>query len=552
MKPFYLMLPALAVLAASCDNRPAITADYDVVPLPASIVLAENAPGFTMNKNTCIVASDADQQKNAELLAGYIADLTGLNLKVVDKAPGSNFISLENTLGVENPDAYALAVNSDNICINGATPAGTFYGIQTLRKSVPEAGENNVVFPAGEIVDQPRFGYRGAHLDVARHFFGPDSVKIFIDMLALHNINRFHWHLTDDQGWRLEIKSHPLLTEVGSKRSGTVLGANTQEYDSIPYGGFYTQDEVRDIVKYAADRHITVIPEIDMPGHMQAALAAYPSMGCTGGPYEVWRRWGVTDEVLCAGNDSVYKLVDDVLAEVCDLFPSEYIHIGGDECPKVRWEKCTKCQAKIRQLGLKSDKGGTKEQKLQSYFMKHAQDFLAEHGRKTIGWDEILEGGVNPGAVVMSWRGEEGGIAAAKMGHDAIMTPSKYMYFDFVQNEDRDKEPLGASWGKPLTVEKVYSYEPIPETFTPEEAAHIIGVQANTWAEYIPTFSHVQYMTLPRMAALSEVQWSSAPKDYEGFLTRLPQLVEQYKNQGYNYAKHVLPAETAEQPAQDK
>jgi len=543
MKLIHSLIPAMALVAVGCTERASVIADYQVVPLPASIVLEDGQEGFEMTPKTKIVASDSAEIRNAELMASYIESLTGMKLQVTAEAPGSGYIRLSDNLGLENAEAYALTVNADSIVINGASAAGTFYGIQTLRKSIPAAGDNNVVFPAAQIVDQPRFSYRGAHLDTSRHFFTPDSVKIFIDMLALHNINRFHWHITDDQGWRLEVKSHPELTEVGSKRAGTVIGANTGEYDSIPYGGYYTQEDVRDIVAYARDRHIAIIPEIDMPGHMQAALAAYPSLGCTGGPYEVWQRWGVSEDVLCAGNDSVYALVDDVLGEVCDLFPGEYIHIGGDECPKVRWQKCAKCQAKIRQLGLKSDKNSTAEQKLQSYFMHHATDFLSSKGRKVIGWDEILEGGLAPGAIVMSWRGEKGGIAAAEAGHDAIMTPNRYMYFDFVQTDDRGNEPQAATWGDPLPVEKVYGYEPVPGTFTPEQAAHIIGVQANIWVEYMPTFHHVQYMTLPRMAALAEVQWSSAPKDYEAFAGRLPQLVEQYKNEGYNYAKHVLPAE---------
>lgn len=352
-------------------------------------------------------------------------------------------------------------------------------------------------------------------------------------MLALHNMNRFHWHLTDDQGWRIEMKSLPELAKIGSKRAGTVIGNNTGEYDNIPYGGYYTQDEVKEIIKYASDRHITIIPEIDLPGHMQAALAAYPELGCTGGPYEVWQRWGVSDDVLCAGNDSVYVFLDKVLDEITGIFPSEYIHIGGDECPKVRWKECARCQAKIKALGLRDDKHSTAEDKLQSHVMKHAADRLASKGRKAIGWDEILEGGCDTTTVIMSWRGVQGGIKAAQAGHDAIMTPATYLYFDYKQSHD-EGEP-GAFYAAPLLLDKVYGYEPIPEDFTDEQAAHIIGVQGNTWCEYIPNFRHAQYMTLPRFAALSELQWSSAPKDFDAFLVRLSQLRKIYDAEGYNY-----------------
>lgn len=354
-------------------------------------------------------------------------------------------------------------------------------------------------------------------------------------MMAMHNMNRFHWHITDDQGWRLEIKSLPRLTEVGAKRPNTVIGWNTADYDSIPVDGYYTQAEVSDIIAYAAERHITIIPEIDLPGHMQAALAAYPELGCTGGPYEVWRRWGVSQDVLCAGNDSMYVFLDKVMDELTDLFPSEYIHIGGDECPKARWKECAKCQAKIRALGLKSDRHSSAEQKLQSHVMKHVADYLATKGRKAIGWDEILEGGCDTSTVIMSWRGVEGGIKAAKAGHDAIMTPAKYLYFDYKQSYD-EGEP-GAYYAKPLLLEQVYSYEPIPEEFTSEQAEHILGVQGNTWCEYIPSFRHAQYMTLPRFGALAELQWTSSPKDFKAFKQRLSRLRKTYDAEGYNYRK---------------
>ena len=422
--------------------------------------------------------------------------------------------------------------------ISGPTEAGVFYGIQTLRKSIPVVQGMDIALPAVEISDYPRFSYRGAHLDVSRHFFPVDSVKRFIDMLALHNINRFHWHISDDQGWRIEIKSRPELTEIGSKRTETVIGHNTGKYDGQPYGGFYTQEEAKEIVAYAADRHITVIPEIDMPGHMQAALTAYPELGCTGGPYEVWKIWGISDDVLCAGNDETLKFIDDVLGEIIEIFPSEYIHVGGDECPKVRWKTCPKCQARIKALGIKGDKKHSAEAYLQSFIITHAEKFLNGKGRQIIGWDEILEGGLAPNSTVMSWRGESGGIEAAKQHHDVIMSPNTYLYFDYYQSKDVENEPEAI--GGYLPIERVYSYEPMPKSLTPEEQKYIKGVQANLWTEYIPTFSQVEYMELPRMAALAEVQWTNAPKDFKAFLPRLVRMTELYDRLGYNYAKHIF------------
>lgn len=521
-----------AIALSSCSERSAIEASYDVIPLPQKVALDSAEKAFKLNPRTRIVATDSAQQINAQLFAEYISSLTGFTPKIVSNTPASDYIHL-TTDPAESADAYTINVTADSVVISGGSASGTFYGIQTLRKAIPGKAEADVLYPAGKISDAPRFAYRGAHFDTSRHFFSPDSVKIFIDMLALHNMNRFHWHLTDDQGWRIEMKSLPELAEIGSKRAGTVIGNNTGEYDNIPYGGYYTQEEVKEIIKYAADRHITIIPEIDLPGHMQAALAAYPELGCTGGPYEVWQRWGVSDDVLCAGNDSVYVFLDKVLDEITGIFPSEYIHIGGDECPKVRWKECARCQAKIKALGLRDDKHSTAEDKLQSHVMKHAADRLASKGRKAIGWDEILEGGCDTTTVIMSWRGVQGGIKAAQAGHDAIMTPATYLYFDYKQSHD-EGEP-GAFYAAPLLLDKVYGYEPIPEDFTDEQAAHIIGVQGNTWCEYIPNFRHAQYMTLPRFAALSELQWSSAPKDFDAFLVRLSQLRKIYDAEGYNY-----------------
>lgn len=515
-------------------------AEYEVVPLARSIEMKEGKP-FVLDANTTIVCTNDDPQlrKNADILAGYIKNITGMNVPVSQETffinkPQGNTILLSTDLLSDNPEAYQINVTPDIIMIGGATAAGNFYGIQTLRKSIPAGESTAVEFPQVTISDAPEFGYRGAHLDVARHFFPADSVKTYIDMMALHNMNRLHWHLTDDQGWRLPLKKHPELITKGSVRRGTCIGKNFSTCDSVPYGGFYTPAEIEDVIKYAADRHITIIPEIDLPGHMLAALTAHPDLGCTGGPYELWTIWGVSDDVLCAGNDDVYALLDDVLSEVAEIFPSEYIHIGGDECPKDRWKECPKCQAKIKSLGLKDDENGTKEEKLQSHVMRFASDVLTKRGKKIIGWDEILEGGLPDNAVVMSWRGAEGGQKAAGMGHDAIMAPYTHYYLDYYQSKDTDNEPLSIGGYIPLS--KAYSFEPF-EGISPKDRQHILGVQANLWTEYIHTFDHVQYMVLPRWAALSEVQWSAPEsRNFDAFKNRLSRLQDHYKLNGYNYS----------------
>ena len=530
---------ALAGLMSSCGSVQE-EANYQIIPLPQEIVTTQVNP-FILKSGVKILYPEGNEkmQRNAKFLAEYLKTATGRDFSIEAGTEGKNAIVLALGSEVENPEAYQLKVTDQGVTITAPTEAGVFYGIQTLRKSLPIAQGADVALPAVEIKDAPRFGYRGAHFDVSRHFFTIDEVKTYIDMLTLHNMNRLHWHITDDQGWRLEIKKYPKLTEIGSQRSGTVIGRNSGEYDNTPYGGFYTQEQAKEIVDYAAERYITVIPEIDLPGHMLAALTAYPELGCTGGPYEVWRQWGVADDVLCAGNDQVLKFIEDVYTELIDIFPSEYIHVGGDECPKVRWEKCPKCQARIKALGLKSDDKHSKEERLQSFVINHIEKFLNDHGRQIIGWDEILEGGLAPNATVMSWRGEKGGIEAAKQKHDVIMTPNTYLYFDYYQTKDTENEPLGI--GGYLPLERVYSYEPMPASLTPEEQKYIKGVQANLWTEYIPTFSHAQYMVLPRWAALSEIQWSAPDKkNYEDFLKRLPGLVDVYDVYKYNYATHVF------------
>ena len=517
------------------------TADFNIIPQPQQVVADASAP-FTLNSNTVIYVqtNSQDMKRNATMLASYIQEATGIRPTIGKLVKGNPAIILSIDKTISNAEGYRLNSDAKQIRIAGASAAGVFYGIQTLRKSLPlcNGKATQVSIPAVHITDAPRFAYRGTHLDVSRHFVTADSIRQFIDMLALHNINRFHWHLTDDQGWRIEIKKYPLLTKIGAKREQTVIGHNTGKYDGIPYDGYYTQQQIRDIVKYAADRYITIVPEIDLPGHMQAALAAYPELGCTGGPYKVWQKWGISDDVLCAGNDKVLAFIDNVLKEVTQLFPSKYIHVGGDECPKVRWKDCPKCQARIKALHLEAKDGHSAEERLQSYVITHASNYLKSLGRNTIGWDEILEGGLAEGATVMSWRGEAGGIAAAKQNHDVVMTPNSYLYFDYYQSLDKANEPQAI--GGYLPLQRVYSYEPMPEELTAEEARHIIGVQANIWTEYMPTFKHMQYMALPRVAALSEVQWTQPQlKDYTDFTNRLIGLTHLYDRLGYNYAKHL-------------
>lgn len=524
----------------ACSEKRTLNSDYEIIPKPLDVNCKGDA-SFLLKDGVAVIYPENNQkmQDNAEFLVDYVEKQTGVKLTSHAGMPVDGAICLTLDLNDDNAEAYKLIVNDKRVCISGASEAGVFYGIQTLRKSLPVAQDINVNLSAVEIYDKPRFAYRGAMLDVARHFYTVDEVKTFIDMLALHNINRFHWHLTDDQGWRIEIKKYPKLMSVASERKETVVGRwYSGIYDGKPYGGYYTQDELRDVIDYAAKRHITIIPEVDLPGHMQAALTAYPELGCTGGPYEVRTIWGVSQDVLCVGNYFTLQFVKDVLSEVADIFPSEYIHIGGDECPKVRWEKCPKCQERIKSLGLKSDAKHTKEQRLQSYMIQEAAKYLKEKGKRIIGWTEILEGGLVPDATLMSWIGESGGIEAAHQHHDVIMTPNTYLYFDYYQSKKVEDEPLAI--GGYLPIEKTYNYEPMPKELTEEEQQYIKGVQANLWTEYIPIFSQVQYMVLPRLGAAAEVQWTDpSKKDYKDFLRRVPHLVAVYDCYGWNYATHV-------------
>lgn len=524
----------------ACSEKRTLNSDYEIIPKPLDVNCKGDA-SFLLKDGVAVIYPENNRkmQDNAEFLVDYVERQTGVKLTSHAGMPVDGAICLTLDLSDDNAEAYKLIVNDKRVCISGASEAGVFYGIQTLRKSLPVAQDINVNLSAVEIYDKPRFAYRGAMLDVARHFYTVDEVKTFIDMLALHNINRFHWHLTDDQGWRIEIKKYPKLMSVASERKETVVGRwYSGIYDGKPYGGYYTQDELRDVIDYAAKRHITIIPEVDLPGHMQAALTAYPELGCTGGPYEVRTIWGVSQDVLCVGNDFTLQFVKDVLSEVADIFPSEYIHIGGDECPKVRWEKCPKCQERIKSLGLKSDAKHTKEQRLQSYMIQEAAKYLKEKGKRIIGWTEILEGGLVPDATLMSWIGESGGIEAAHQHHDVIMTPNTYLYFDYYQSKKVEDEPLAI--GGYLPIEKTYNYEPMPKELTKEDQQYIKGVQANLWTEYIPVFSQVQYMVLPRLGAAAEVQWTDpSKKDYKDFLRRVPHLVAVYDCYGWNCATHV-------------
>lgn len=537
-----LMFVALAGTLLACTKQTTGEANYQVIPLPLEVSTSEGQP-FVLTSATKVVYPEGNDlmARNAEFLGDY------LNLPVLTSTP-SNEKVIELALGLDNDnkEAYRLEVTENKVTITGASEAGVFYGIQTLRKSIP-ANDRKALLAPVTINDQPRFGYRGVMLDVARHFQPISFIKKYIDLLALHNINRFHWHLTEDQGWRIEIKQYPKLTELGSERKETVIGKNTGEYDGKPHGGFYTQEEIKEIVAYAQERYIITIPEIDIPGHMLAALTGYPEYGCTGGPYEVATTWGVFDDVLCAGNEETYTFLENILTEVMEMFPSEYIHIGGDEVPKVRWEECPKCQAKIKELGLKDDDKHKKEHYLQSYLTARIEKFLNENGRRMIGWDEILEGELAPNATVMSWRGMAGGIEAAQMGHDVIMTPNSYAYFDYYQTSFVEDEPFAI--GGYLPVETVYSFDPTPESLTDEQKKHILGVQANMWTEYVATPEHVEYMLLPRMAAISEVQWTAAEKkNYDNFLKRLPQLTDLYDKMGYNYATHVYDVKALLEP----
>ncbi len=522
MKRLFLLVCMLS-LAAAASAAP----EVNIVPKPLSVEAGDGF--FTVDAATVVVVGkDAELRRVGQLFAAMIEPVMTRTLKVKASADGSKIaLAIDPALGEEE---YLLQVTPAGVDVRGGSPKGVLYGLQSLRQLVIE-GEGRV--PAVTVKDKPYFGYRGAMLDVVRHFVPVEDVKAFIDIIAMHKLNRFHFHLTDDQGWRIEIKKYPELARVGSVRKQTLVGSNrnSNEYDGIPHGGYYTQKQLRDIVQYAADRYIEVIPEIEMPGHGMGALTAYPWLGCRGENYEVWTRWGISKDVFCAGKDSTFDFLQNVLSEVIDLFPSEYIHIGGDECPKVRWKECPLCQQRMKENGLQS------EEELQSYFMQRIEKWLHGHGRNIIGWDEILQGGISKTATVMSWRGSKGGIAAAKAGNKVIMAPNTHCYLDYRQTAQQEYEPLGPT--RVLTMRTVYALDPY-EQLTPDERQYILGVQGNLWAEYMPDFVHVKHMALPRLAAIAETGWAYDRKDFADFGRRMQQFRKVYDSAGCNYATYFF------------
>ena len=539
--------------------QPATSQSVQIIPAPVNVKTGEGT--FQLSGETRLLLNDSGENPAAEFLNNYLQKYYGFKLLVAKEAK-ENFIRL-NTLRFikkpEKPEHYSLKVTPQSISIEGDSYAGTFYGMQSLIQLLPVTASKSMMLPGLLLDDYPRFGYRGMHLDVSRHFFDVSFIKTYIDYLALHKLNTFHWHLTDDQGWRIEIKKYPKLTTVGGYRNGTIIGRYPGKgNDSIHYGGYYTQQEVRDVVKYAADRYITVIPEIEMPGHASAAIAAYPELSCFAneptqpakgtawsGPKtgkQVQQAWGVFDDIFCAGNEQTFEMLTGVLDEVISLFPSQVIHVGGDEAPKNNWKRCAKCQKRIKDERLKD------EHELQSYFVQRIEKHVNSKGRKIMGWDEILEGGLAPNAAVMSWRGEKGGIAAANQNHNVVMTPSSHLYFDFAQTRLEDSVTIGNY----LPIEKVYAYDPIPKELSANEAGFILGGQANLWTEYMKNNKKVEYMALPRMSALSEILWS--PKDDRSFSEFEPRLLTQLKRYdlwGANYSKALYEIKSTITPAGD-
>jgi hexosaminidase len=520
-----------------------------IIPQPVSMQIGNGQ--FVISKKTVIAATDDADRKTAEYLNEYLQQVYGFKLDI-DRQEGKDYIRLVTRKFIKAPekDAYQLTVTKDGVTIEGDTYTGTFYGVQTLIQLHPLTTQRpqtpGFSIPFVTINDSPRLNYRGMHLDVARHFFPVSFVKKYIDYLALHKLNYFHWHLTDDQGWRIEIKKYPELLTTAAYRNGTIVGRYPgTKNDNLRYGGYYTQEEAKEVVAYAAQRHITVVPEIEMPGHASAAIAAYPWLSCfpeketniLSNPSEASKKmtgkkvqetWGVFEDIFCAGKDSTFKFLENVIDEVITIFPSNYIHIGGDEAPKTHWKKCPACQARIKKEGLKD------EHQLQSYFVQRMEKYLNNKGRTIIGWDEILEGGLAPNAIVMSWRGEKGGIEAAKQKHQVIMTPTKPVYFDYSQTKNEDSVTIGGY----NPVEAVYAYEPVPKELSAEEGAYVLGAQANLWTEYIKNPAKVEYMVFPRMSALSEVLWSpKEKKNWKDFEQRLQTQFRRYDLWKANYSK---------------
>ncbi len=457
------------------------------------------------------------------------------------KATESNNINGQTKLSIgvnqnisESPESYKLKIDAKGIEITGSDYAGTFYGMQTLIQILETIKINNTNTVSSIMIsDSPRFKWRGMLLDVGRHMFPADFIKRYIDIIASHKMNVFHWHLTEDQGWRMPIEKYPKLESIAAWRKETLIGHYTdkpRKFDGKPYGGFYTKEEIVDIIEYAKQRSVTIVPEIELPGHATAALSAYPELSCTGGPHEAETIWGIHKEVYCAGNEETFYFLENVLKEVSEIFPGPFIHIGGDECPKTRWEKCQKCQKRIAEEGLKD------EHELQSYFIKRIEKVLEKFDKRLVGWDEILEGGLAPNAIVHSWRGMDGGIEAANAGHEVIMSPTTHAYFDYYQSEDKDNEPLAIGGYLPLS--KVYEFEPVPDKIDSDKRHLILGGQANLWTEYIPTTEKAEYMLLPRICALAETVWSPRNKrNYTGFIDRLGDHLKRLDRKNLNYRK---------------
>lgn len=520
---FALLL--FAIVCATSTN-----AQVSIIPKPVSAKVQPGVKKWTKDINILInkPTEDVAYQLKENL------ERKGLSALIVTRTKSNNVVELSLSDDKTIPsEGYRLNVTSKGAKITASSAAGLFYGTQSFLQLLNDKNET----PIAQIEDYPRFTYRGLHLDVGRHMYPVAFIKKYIDLMAFHKFNRFHWHLTEDQGWRIEIKKYPKLTSVGGFRKESPVGRATTKtrasvvYDGRPYGGFYTQEEIKDVVAYAAKKFVTVIPEIEMPGHAQAALAAYPNLGCTGGPYETATTWGVFNEVFCAGKDETFTFMQDVLDEVMALFPSKYIHIGGDECPKMRWKECPNCQKRIADNKLKD------EHELQSYFIGRVEKYLNSKGRQIIGWDEILEGGLAPNATVMSWRGEEGGIAAAKQKHNVIMTPGKWVYLDYYQDTAKT-EPIAIIGYTPVS--KVYNYEPIPPQLSAEESKYVIGSQCNVWSEYMKTPEHVEYMVYPRASAMSEVLWTPREsKNYDDFVERMKVHGRRLRELNVNYAKQI-------------
>lgn len=492
-----------------------------LIPQPRSLQMAAGHFAFTA-ATRLVLAPGA--QPAAQRCADLLRAATGQPLPLTQAQTATDCLRLTAAPDIA-PEGYRLHVTPRAIDLQAADAAGFYYGAQTLRQLLPQDAAPLV--PCLRIADAPRYRWRGLHLDVGRHLYPPAFLRKLLDLMALHKLNRFHWHLTDDQGWRLEIQGWPRLTAVGAWRAASPLPADRATLDGRPYGGFYTQDEVRALVAYARERHITVLPEIEMPGHSQAALAAYPRLGCRGAGYEVRQHWGISEEVFCAGNDEVFAFLESVLHEVMALFPGEYLHIGGDECPKTRWNACPRCQARMQQHGLRD------ADELQSWFIRRIARFLQRNGRRLIGWDEILEGGLAPDATVMSWRGAAGGIAAATAGHDAIMSPNTHCYFDYYQRADLANEPPAI--GGHLPLQRVYEFDPVAG-IDPQHHARVQGGQGNVWTEYLPTTALVEYMTWPRAAALAEALWTASPqRDFAHFEHRLRAHLPRLRRMGVTF-----------------